>query len=286
MISWLALFAVAALGLQTPRAAATDGPWRRLIHFEPTAQSPDGVSLWVSEDAVLPPDGPSTREVRTVKELWVAQGAVVGGQAYVVKSNRYDCGEGSIHTDRVEAFARDGRLLGAAGPAADPDYIQTHSAEAEVERAVCSGSRIAARGAVAETVADAAALAGPERAVEPAMTARLDFDYDGREDVVRIDMRPHSMRHDVEFIAAVPGNRGINVVTAHQPPTGPLVQRLIRPLERDNYLIACRMEEGRDVLPCTPDYVLAQRGVEVVTPNQPTIIVWLTEGEPHVARLP
>lgn len=281
MIAWFA-----ALALLAPETPPTEGPWRQLIRFEPTAERPDGISLWISEGAVLPPEGPATRDPREVKELWITHGAVVGDQAYVVKTNRYDCGEGAIHVDQVEAFTRDGRLLGVAGPAAEPGYIQTHSAEAEVERAVCTGSRIAARGATAATVSDAVALAGPERIVEPAMTARLDFDYDGREDVVRIDMRPHSMRHDVEFIAADPGNRGINVVTAHQPATGPLVQRLIRPLERDNYLIACRMEEGRDVLPCTPDYVLVQRGVEVVTPDQPTILVWLTEGEPHVARLP
>ena len=284
MIAWFA--ALALLAPETPQTVGTEGPWRQLIRFEATAERPDGISLWVSEGAVLPPDGPSTRDMREVKELWISHGAVVGGQAYVVKTNRYDCDQGAIHVDQVEAFTRDGRLLGVAGPVAEPGYIQTHSAEAEVERAVCTGSRIAARGATAATVSDAAALAGPERVVEPAMTARLDFDYDGREDVVRIDMRPHSMRHDVEFIAADPGNRGINVVTAHQPAAGPLVQRLIRPLERDNYLIACRMEEGRDVLPCTPDYVLAQQGVEVVTPDQPTIIVWLTEGEPHVARLP
>lgn len=286
MIAWLAVLPLVAVPPATPPAAATDGPWRQLIRFEPTAEHPDGTSLWINERAVLPPDGPSTREVREVKELWVAHGAVVGGQAYVVKTNRYDCDQGSIHTGRVEAFARDGHLLGAAEPVGEPGYIQTHSAEAEVERAVCTGSRIAARGATAGTVAEAAALAGPERVVDPASVARLDFDYDGQEDVVRIDMRPHSMRHDVEFIPAVPGNRGINVVTAHQPPTGPLVQRLIRPLERDRYLIACRMEDGRDVAPCVPDYVLAQRGVEVVTPGQPTVIVWLTQGEPHVARLP
>jgi len=283
MVVWLAALALVAV---TPGTPTPDGPWRQLIRFEPTAEHSDGTSVWIAEDAVLPLDGPSSRDLRTVSELWVAHGAVVGGQAYVVKTNRYDCGQGSIHSDRMEAFARDGRLLGAAGPTPEPGYIQTHSAEAEVERAVCSGSRIAARGATAATVAEAVALAGPERVVEPASVARLDFDYDGQEDVVRIDMRPHSMRHDVEFIAAVPGNREINVVTAHQPPTGPLVQRLIRPLDRDRYLIACWMGDGGDVAPCVPEYVLAQRGVEVVTPGQPTIIVWLTQGEPHVARLP
>lgn len=286
MIAWLAALALTAVASETPPTTTTEGPWRQLIRFAPSAERPDGISLWISEGAVLPPDGPSTRDIRAVKELWVAHGTLTGGQAYVVKSNRYDCSGGVIHTDRIETFGRDGRLLGDAGPVADPDYIQTHSAEAEVERAVCTGSRIAARGAVATTLADAIAEGGPEREVELAPSLQYDVDYDGQPDTVSIAMRPHSMRHDVEFVLASQANRTINVITAEQPATGPLVQRLIRPLERDRYLIACRMNEGRDVAPCVPEYVLAQRGVEVVAPGQPTIIVWLTMGEPSVARLP
>lgn len=286
MIAWLAALALAAAASEAPPTAQTEGPWRQIIRFEPTAERPDGISLWVSEGAILPPDAPGTREVRAVKELWVSHGAITGGQAFVVKTNRYDCAEGAIHTDRIEVFARDGRLLGDAGPVAEPGYTQTHSAEAEVERALCTHSRLARQGAVAATVADAVAQGGPERVVEPVQTLQYDVDYDGQDDTVRIEMRPHSMRHDVEFVLAKQANRAINVVTAEQPATGPLVQRLIRPLERDRYLIACRMNEGRDVAPCVPDYVLAQRGVEIVTPGQPTIIVWLTMGEPSVARLP
>ncbi|RZJ16877.1 MAG: hypothetical protein EON91_11455 [Brevundimonas sp.] len=286
MIAWLAAFALTAAASEAAPTITTEGPWRQLIRFEPTLHRPDGISLWISEGAVLPPDGPATRNVRAVKELWVAHGAITGGQAFVVRTNRYDCGGGAIHTDRIEVFGRDGRLLGDAGPVAEPEYIQTHSAEAEVERAVCTGSRIAARGAVAPTLTDAVARMGAEREVEAGQTLHFDVDYDGQPDTVSIAMRPHSMRHDVEFVLASQANRTINVVTAEQPATGPLVQRLIRPLERDRYLIACRMSEGRDVTPCVSDYPLVQRGVEVVTPGQPTVIVWLAEGEPHVARLP
>lgn len=286
MIAWLAALALTTAVSDTPPTAPTSGPWRQIIRFQPSAEYPDGSSLWISESALLASDAPATRETRPVRELWVSEGAVTGGQAYVLKSNRYDCAEGSIFTDKVEVFARDGRLLGATGPAAEPSYSQTHSAEAEIERALCTHSRLARQGAVVATIADAVAQAGPEREVEAVQTLQFDVDYDGQPDTVSIAMRPHSMRHDVEFVLAKQANRTINVVTAEQPPTGPLVQRLIRPLERDRYLIACRMEEGRDVTPCVPDYPLAQRGVEVVTPGHPTIIVWLTQGQPHVARLP
>lgn len=286
MIAFLTALALLATPSEAPPTASTDGPWRQIIRFVPTADTPDGVSLWISEGAVLPPEGPSSRDTREVKALWVAHGAVTGGQAYTVETSRFACADGLSHTDRVEVFSRDHRLLGHTGPAAEPDYIQTHSAEAEIERAVCTGSRIAARGAVAATVADAVAQAGDEREVAPTAHLEHDVDYDGRPDTVRISMRPHSMRHDVEFVLASEGNRTINVVAADQPSSGPLVERRIRPLERDRYLIACRMADGRDVEPCVPDHVLAQRGVEIVTPGHPSIIVWLTQGEPSVARLP
>lgn len=286
MIAWLAALALTTATSETPPTAPTEGPWRQIIRFQPTAERPDGISLWVSEGALLALDAPATRDVREVKELWVSHGAITGGQAVTVKTNRYDCADGSIYTDRIEVFARDGRLLGDAGPMAEPGYTQTHSAEAEVERALCTHSRLARQGAVAATLAEAAAQAGPEREIDPVRELQFDVDYDGQPDTVRIDMRPHSMRHDVEFVLAKQANRTINVVTAEQPPTGPLVHRLIRPLERDRYLIACRMQNGNDVAPCVPEYVLAQRGVEVVTPGHPTIIVWLTMDEPSVARLP
>ena len=283
MLSLLAALSILTAPAQAPEP---EGPWRQLIRFQPTAERPDGASLWITDAAVLPPDGPRSRETREARELWVIHGATVGGQAWVVKSNRYDCADGPIFTDQVAAYARDGRLLGVGAQSGDPGYPQTHSAEAEAYDAVCSGSRVAARGAVVQSVAEAVALAGPERDVPTATELTYDVDYDGKDDAIRIAMRPHSMRHDVEIVLAKQANRTINIVAADQPPTGPLVQRAIRPLERDRYLTACAMNDGRDVTPCQPDYVLTQRGVEIVAPGQPTILVWLAEGEPHVARLP
>ena len=137
------------------------------------------------------------------------------------------------------------------------------------------------------TLADATdGAATGEGLAEPTSEVQWDVDYDGQPDIIRIAMRPHSMRHDVEFILAKDPTRPINVVTAEQPPTGPLVERRIRPLERDRYMVACAMDQGRDVEPCAAGYPFVQRGVEVVTEGHPTIIVWLVSGEPHVARLP
>ena len=136
---------------------------------------------------------------------------------------------------------------------------------------------------VAEATADAATGEG---LAEPVTELQWDVDYDGQADIIRIHMRPHSMRHDVEFILAKDPTRPITVITAEQPPTGPLVQRGIRPLERDRYLTACAMDQGADVQPCEAAWPLVQRGVEVVAEGRPTILVWLVSGEPHVARLP
>lgn len=278
---------VAALSLlSVPPLDEPAGPWRQLIRFQPDETYQDGASLWINEGAVLPPEGPRSRETRRARELWVVHGATVGDQAYVIKTNRFDCAEGLIYTDRVAAYDRAGRLLGEGIQSGEPSYPQTHSAEAESYHAVCSGSRIAEAGALAETTSEAVALAGPGREVQTSTELRHDVDYDEQDDTIRIAMRPHSMRHDVEIVLAKQANRPINIIAAEQPPTGPLVQRRIRPLERDRYLIACEMKDGRDVAPCRPDYVLVQRGVEVVTPGQPTILVWLAMGEPHVARLP
>jgi hypothetical protein len=286
----IALLAALALsGSVTAADVSTgspDGPWRQIIRFEPTEANPDGTSVWVTEDSLLAPDAGRSSDVRPARELWVVHGAVTGGQAYVIKSNRYDCDAGDIHTDRVEAFTREGGLLGVAGPNPEPGYGMPHSAEAEVSWAVCRDSERARRGATAPAVAQAIALAGPDTTAPPTASLSFDVDYDGQDDHIRIAMRPHSMRHDVEFALSSRPARSLNVVVAEQPPSGPLVERLIRPLERDRYLIACRMDQGHDVSPCVPEYVLAQRGVEVVTPGHPTIIVWLTMGERSVARLP
>jgi hypothetical protein len=266
--------------------ASSDGPWRQLIHFQATAGRPDGASLWITEASVLATGSAVPGDVRTAEELWVVHGATVGDQAYTILSKRYDCGRGEIFTDAVEVFARDGRRLGEAGPQPEPGYPQVHSAEAEAFDAVCSTSRRAVRGALVSTTAAAVEVAGPGRVIEPVESLSLDMDHDGEADTVRVALRPHSFRHDVEIVLASQANRTINVVLAEQPAAGPIVARGLRPVERDRYLIACNMADGRDVEPCDVEYPLMQGGVEVAAPGQPSFLVWLDGNQARVARLP
>jgi hypothetical protein len=186
----------------------------------------------------------------------------------------------------VEVFDAAGGLLGRA-TIDEVVHAIPHSAESLISDAVCRGSPYLYDKPVVATLAEATAgAASSEGLGTPADAVRWDVDYDGQDDIVSIAMRPHSYRHDVEFVLAKTPNRSLNVVTAEQRPTGPLLERRIRPLERDRYLTACDMDQGEDVAPCVARYPLVQRGVEVVTEGQPTILVWLVNGEPRVARLP
>lgn len=275
---------LAAISLALPEAAPGDGPWRQLIDFNPTAEFADGTSLFLLESDMLPEGAPRSRDVRRARQLWVNHGVVVGEQAWVAIDSEVDCG-GGMTVQTVRAHDSRGRLLGEARPD-EKVHPVPHSAEHLVFDAVCLGSPYLYAKPVVASLAVATADAETREGPAPSAELQWDVDYDGRPDIVRIHMRPHSMRHDVEFILARDPTRPINVVTAHQPPTGPLVKRLIRPLERDRYLIACRMVEGEDVDACVPDYPLVQRGVEVVTEGRPPILVWLVGGEAHVARLP
>lgn len=280
MIAWLA-----ALALLSPAPEAGDGPWRQLIDFNPTAEQPDGTSLFLLEADMLPQGTPRSWDTRTARHVWVNHGAVVGGQAYTVIDSAFDCAGGGL-TRTVRAYDAGGRLLGQAEPNEDSHAVP-HSAEHMVWDAVCMGSPYLYDKPVVSTLADATADAATgEGLAELTDQLQWDVDYDGQADIIRIHMRPHSMRHDVEFILAKDPTRPINVITAEQPPTGPLVERRIRPLERDRYVITCAMDQGRDIEPCVAGYPFVQRGVEVVTEGQPTIIVWLVNGAPHVARLP
>lgn len=72
----------------------------------------------------------------------------------------------------------------------------------------------------------------------------------------------------------------LTTAASEPSPTASTEGAWIRPLERDRYPITGRMKDENDVAPCAPEYVLAQRGAEVVT------LVRLTMGEPSVARLP
>ncbi|MBA4001157.1 hypothetical protein [Brevundimonas sp.] len=280
MIAWLA-----ALALLSPAPEAGDGPWRQLIDFNPTAERPDGTSVFLRQADMLPQGTPRSWETRTARHVWVNHGAVVGGQAWTVIDSAFNCAGGSV-MQTVRTFDAGGRLLGEAHPNEDVRSVP-HSAEHMVWDAVCMGSPYLYDKPVVATLAEATADAATGDGLAP-LTDELqwDVDHDGQADIIRIHMRPHSMRHDVEFILARDPTRPVNVITAEQPPTGPLVQRGIRPLERDRYLIVCEMDQGADSQPCEAAYPFVQRGVEVVAEGQPTILVWLVSGEPHVARLP
>lgn len=276
---------LAALALLSPAPEADNGPWRQLIDFTPTAERPDGTSLFLREADMLPQGTPRSWDSRTARHLWVNHGVVVGGQAWVVIDSTFNCSGGSVmHT--VRAFDSEGRLLGEAHPNESVRSVP-HSAEHMLWDAVCMGSPYLYEKPIVATLTDATADAATgEGLTEPTDELLWDVDYDGQADIIRIHMLPHSMRHDVEFILARDPARPISAVIAEQPPAGPLVERRIRPLERDRYLTACEMNQGQDVQPCDPDYPLAQRGVEVVTEGHPTFLVWLVNGQPHVARLP
>lgn len=275
---------IALLGLSPE--GQEEGAWRQLIRFEATAEQPDGVSLWVTDAAVLPPDGPARRDERRSQELWVVHGRTVGDQAYTIVTRRYECSQSAMFVEDVTTFTRDGRRLGGVGSLSEPDYPQSHSAEAEAFDAVCSGSRRAARGRIVGSVADAVAESSLIPDPEANTEVVLDVDYDGAPDTIRLALRPHSHRHDVEIVLARQPNRAINVVAVEQPASGPIVERGLRPVERDRYVTACRMNDGRDEMPCRTEFRLVQRGVEIVAQDQPSVLVWLEEGEPQVARLP
>ena len=276
---------LAALALLVPAPDPQDGPWRQLIDFVPTAERPDGTSLFLLEADMLPEGSPRRQTDHPVRYLWVNHGAVVGEQAVTLITGTTDC-DGSILMQTVQVFDASGQRLGEASVEEIVHGIP-HSAEGLITDAVCLGSPYLYDKPMVATLAEATAGAGSGTGRSgPGDAVRWDVDYDGQDDTILIAMRPHSYRHDVEFILAKTPNRSLNVVTAEQPPTGPLLERRIRPLERDRYLTACDMVEGRDVEPCVARYPLVQRGLEVVTEGHPTILVWLVSGEPHVARLP
>lgn len=278
------LILIALLGL-SPKGGG-EGPWRQLIRFEATAQQPDGVSLWVTDAAVLPPDAPARRDERRARELWVVHGRTVGDQAYTIITRRYECSRSAMYVEDATAFTRDGRRLGGVGRLSEPDYPLSHSAEAEAFDAVCSESRRAARGRIVEAIADAVAERSQVAEPEARSEVVLDLDYDGVPDTVRLAMRPHGHRHDVEIVLGRQPNRVLNIVAVEQPASGPIVERRLRPVERDRYITACRMTDGRDETLCRAEFRLVQRGVEIVAPVRPSVLVWLEEGEPQVARLP
>ena len=178
------------------------GPWRQLIDYTPMpsatpqADAPSGVSLWINESAILAEGEAPARGPREAFALWIYHGAArAGGQAYRIDRNVYHCGDG----DRVQlahaAFTLSGQFIAAVSGSGERIALIPHSAESEIGRAVCRDGTIARRGATADSVSEAAQAdwIGPEPP-EPAQELQADLDADGKPEILRAYMRPHSMR--------------------------------------------------------------------------------------------
>ena len=271
------------------------GPWRQLIDYTPmpgpTPQpdAPSGVSLWINESAILAEGEAPARAPREAFALWIYHGtARAGGQAYRIDRNVYHCGDG----DRVQlahaAFTLSGQFIAAVSGSGERIALIPHSAESEIGRAVCRDGTIARRGATADSVSEAAQAdwIGPEPP-EPAQELQADLDADGKPEILRAYMRPHSMRIDVELITGRDQTRPFNIIAVEQPPTGPLVESKLRYVSPNLFLYACERQENRDVEPCRSGVANATRGaIEVVTPGQPPLLIWLPDREPRIVRLP
>lgn len=123
-------------------------------------------------------------------------------------------------------------------------------------------------------------------APEPQTQIRLDLDGDGMVDRASAHMRPHSMRLDVEIVLAKQTNRTIDVLAVQQPPTGPLVYAKLRPAPAGRFNYACKRVENRDAEPCLAGAVeTSVNAIEVITPGQPDLLIWLEDGKPQVVRL-
>lgn len=114
-------------------------------------------------------------------------------------------------------------------------------------------------------------------------SVEADFDGDGVEDSARVGMRPHSMRHDLDFIL---NGQGHSVIAAAQPNRGALVHRGARLAPPGAYAIACERHDGEDVAPCAPaEVVLAHPGVDLYAPGGLRVLVWRDGEAFRVARL-
>ncbi|WP_106639699.1 hypothetical protein [Allosphingosinicella vermicomposti] len=112
---------------------------------------------------------------------------------------------------------------------------------------------------------------------------RGDFDGDGADDVARINVVPHSYRHDIDIVLAKAANRSVHIVAAHQPDKGALIHRGIRLLQPGRYAIACARADGRDTPECVKGIAdVAMPGIEVFAPGGTRHLIW-REGENFVA---
>ncbi|HEY6917497.1 MAG TPA: hypothetical protein VI381_07645, partial [Allosphingosinicella sp.] len=72
-----------------------------------------------------------------------------------------------------------------------------------------------------------------------------------------------------------------------QPAKGPLVYSKLRPAAPNRYVFACDRVEDRDAAPCKGGIAgVNRRAVEVVTPGQPSLLLWIPDAEPRIVRLP
>ncbi|QIL02437.1 hypothetical protein G7078_06290 [Sphingomonas sinipercae] len=121
---------------------------------------------------------------------------------------------------------------------------------------------------------------------EPQTEISLDLDNDGSMDRASVHMRPHSMRLDVEIVLGKQTNRTINLIALQQPPNGPLVYAKLRPVAPGRYTYECKVSSNHDTQPCRAGVVeTSTDSIEVVTPDQPNLLIWLEDGKPQVARL-
>ncbi|HET9428671.1 MAG TPA: PPC domain-containing protein [Allosphingosinicella sp.] len=271
------------------------GPWRQLIDYTPMphdARQPErenGISLWVNEAAILPEGTMRATTSREAFALWIFHGtARAGSQAYRIDRSLYRCGEGDMSNLAHAAYTLSGQFIAAVPGSGERIPPIPHSAENEIYRAVCSDGTSARRGAAADSVAEAAQAdwIGPE-GPEPASELRVDLDADGLPEILRAQMRPHSMRIDVELITGRNPTRPFNIIAVEQPPTGPLVESRLRYVTPNLFLYACERQENRDVEPCRGGVANATRGaIEVITPGQPSLLIWLPDREPRIVRFP
>lgn len=271
---------------------APSGPWRQIIRYTPSEGRGGGISLWINEAAIVPEGAPAPfrrREARETYELWINHGNKwLPGQRYRIERNRYNCGESDMIRVVQAAFNQDGARTATVVGSGERIPLIPHSAEHAVGRAVCDAGTVARRGAQAPSLAEALDADPPGPAPAPAAeTLSVDLDGDGAPERLDAQMRPHSMRIDVEIVPSRAPNRPLNVIAVAQLPTGPLAESKLRYIPPNTYFYACERVENRDVEPCQPGLANVRLGgVEVVTPGQPSLLLWLEGAEPKIVRLP
>ncbi|TFI59349.1 hypothetical protein E2493_05800 [Sphingomonas parva] len=271
-------------------ALATTAGWRQMIRYEPRTDREAGASLWINEEAIIGDGAPRETGRKPVRELWINHGAArVAGQAITLQLNTYNCGsEGGMRRGPTAAFTEDLRQLAFVDRIGEVEPVLPHSAEIDIARVLCTSNVLAKRGRTAATVAEVIAAEAPQpAATEPAQSLAADLDADGKAERLSVHMRPHSMRLDVEIVFGAEGKAPVNLIAVEQPPSGPLVEAKLRAAAPNAYLYACEREENRDAAPCAPGEAKAFRGgVEIVTPGQPSLLLWIDDGRPRIVRLP